>query len=182
MKKKDNRNTVDVRIGDVLKTWVVNTYGTDVITLSKKSNFWMIIKQNLECRPKDYAPVTDRTEYISFVLLRDGKNTKIYTEPDKLHPERTSIRPNMLFRCCITEKGEAIIRRLITEQFYNAFHCYMKGALNNNSEMAIVDAITEFLMDSCHQEFDNRTIARLTKHWYRYRLKNNDDLTIPIFF
>lgn len=182
MNRRDNRNTVDVKVGKLLRNWVVNTYGTDVITLSKHSNFWAIIKQNLTLRPADYQPVEDRSEYISFVLLVNGKDTQAYIAPDRKHPNRTSYQPNMMFRCYLSPKGEAIIRRLINEQFRNAFHCYMKGALNNNSEMTIVDAITEFLTDSKYVDFDNRTIATLTKHWYRYRVKNQDEFMIPIFF
>lgn len=182
MRKKNNRNTVDIKVGKLLRNWVVNTYGTDTITLSKNSNFWMIIKQNLTLRPADYRPVEDRSEYISFVLLVNGKDTQAYRAPDEKNNYRTSYQPNMFFRCYISPKGEAIIRRLINEQFRNAFHCYMKGALNNNPELTIIDAITEFLSDSHYSEFDNKTIAALTKHWYRYRIKNQDEFMIPIFF
>lgn len=182
MKKKDNHNTVDVKVGELQKAWIVKTYGTDVITLSKKSLFWMIIKQNLELRPRDYMPVADRTEYVSFVLLRDSSSTRAYCDPDKDHPNRTSYRVNTLFRCCLSPKGERIISRMIQNQFRNAFHCYMKGALNNNPDLSIVEAVTEFISDSLCYEVNNRTVAAMVKHWYRYRKANNDEFSIPIFF
>lgn len=182
MRKKDNRNTVDVRVGASLKAWIVSTYGTDCITLSAHSNMWMIVKQNLDLRPKLYTPLEDRDEYISFVLLKNGGDTQAYAAPDKAHPNRQSYQPNTLFRCMISEKGENIIRRFLQNQFRNAFHNYMKGAINNNPELSIVDAITEFLIDSKQPVVDNKTVAMLTKDWYRYRKKNDDEFMIPIFF
>ena len=31
--KKDNHNTVDVKVGKFIRSWVVSTYGTDIISL-----------------------------------------------------------------------------------------------------------------------------------------------------
>lgn len=160
--------------------WVMNTYGTDILTLDKDSNLWMIIKQHLDLLPNDWRPVQDRSEYISFVLLTDGSNTKAYREDPEKH--RYSYRPNMLYRCALTEKGEYIVKRFLAKQFKNTFHNYMQGAMNNNPEMKISEAITEFLMDCQQPTIDKKVIAALTKDWYRYRLKNPDCFKIPIFF
>lgn len=182
MKKKDNHNTVDIKVGAFMRAWVMNTYGTDCIKLDRDSNLWLIIKQHLDVVPKEYRPIEDKSEYISFVLLTHGQNTLAYAEPDPKHPGRQQIYVNTLYRCIISPKGENIIRRFLDKQFKNAFHNYMRGAMNNNPEISITDAITEFLEDSRQTNFDNKTIAALTKDWYRYRLKYPDEFSIPIFF
>lgn len=175
--KKDNHNAVDVKVGAFLKKWVVNTYGTDYIRLDKDSNLWSIIKMNLELLPNDYTRIEDRSEYIRFQLLHNSSDTRAYdSATGKVY------QPNMLYRCCISKKGEHIIKRFLDKQFKNTFHNYMKGALNNNDDLAITDAITEFLCDSCQPDFDRKTISTLTKDWYRYRKKYPDEFKITIFF
>ena len=174
--KKDNHNTVDVKVGSFIRNWVVSTYGTDIIKLDKDMNLWSIIKQNLDLLPNDYQPLQDREEYITFVLLADGKDTLAYDS--QKHRE---YRVNTLYRCAISQKGENIIRRFLTKQFKNTFHNYMKGALNNNDALNITEAITEFLTDS-NQVVTEKVVSTLSKDWYRYRMKYPDEFKIPIFF
>ena len=180
--KKDNHNTVDVNVGAFLRQWIVNTYGTDIIRVDKDSNIWYMIKQHLETLPEDYSPLPSRDEYISFVLLTDRSRTTAYAEPTEKHPDRKSYRVNTLYRCSISKRGEYIIRRFLTKQFKNAFHNYMRGALNNNPELSITEAITEFLLDACQADLSKKVISTLCKDWYRYRKKYPDEFKIPIFF
>lgn len=177
MKKKDNHNTVDVKVGTFLKQWVVNVYGSETIKLGKDSNLWSIIKQYLELLPSEYHPLKEKEEYITFVLLKNGGDTHIYDEVKK-----KEIQPNMLYRCHLSERGCNIIRRFLTKQFKNTFHNYMRGAMNNNADISITEAITEFLQDSCQPVIDNKIISTLSKDWYRFRLKYPDEYRIPIFF
>ena len=180
MKDRSTHNTVDVKVGAFMRKWIVGTYGTDCIELDRSSNIWMIIKQNLELTPEDYQPVEDWSEHISFILLRDGSNTVMYRQPTVKNPKKY-LRLNTLYRCSLSSKGENIIVRFLENQFRNTFHNYMRGALNNGTGMSIADAITEFLNDS-RIEFDAKLLSRLTKDWYRFRLKNPDCFSVPIFF
>lgn len=174
--KSDNHNTVDVKVGSFIRNWVVSTYDTDCIKLDKDMNLWSIIKQNLDLLPNDYKPLESKEEYITFVLLADGKDTLAYDPKSN-----REYRVNTLYRCAISQKGENIIRRFLTKQFKNTFHNYMKGALNNNDALSITEAITEFLTDS-HQVVTEKVVSTLSKDWYRYRMKYPDEFKIPIFF
>lgn len=182
MAKRDNHNTVNVRVGSDMRKWIVNAYGTDTIRLDKDMNLWCIIKQHLELLPDGYSGLDDPDEYIAFVLLTDGGNTRAYAGPDARHPYRQSYRVNTLYRCAISERGENIVRRFFKKQFKNCFHNYMRGALNNNPELSITEAITEFLTDAAWPDIDNRIISSLCKDWYRFRQKYPDSFMVPVFF
>ena len=144
---------------------MVCKYVTDGIKLDKDMNLWSIIKQNLDLLPNDYKPLESKEEYITFVLLADGKDTLAYDQKSN-----REYRVNTLYRCAISQKGENIIRRFLTKQFKNTFHNYMKGALNNNDALSITEAITEFLTDY-HQVVTEKEVSTLSKEWYRYRMK-----------
>lgn len=171
-------NTVDVKVGSFLRKWVVATYDSDIIRLDKTSNLWGIIKQSLELLPSDYHSLEDRSEYISFVLLRDSSSTKAYdVERDLVY------RVNTLYRCYISEQGCYRIQRYLEKSFKAAFHIYMVGSVGNNPEMTILEGITQFLLDYNLEEFiDQKMLSRLMKDWYRYRQNNPEKHQIPIFF
>ena len=181
MKKRDDHNTVDVKVGAFMKQWVTNVYGEDPIRLDRDSNLWSIIKQHLDLRPKDYKPLPDKEGYITFILLKDSSNTKAY-RPSASPYEKEEYRVHTLFRCILSERGENMVKRFLAKQFKNTFHNYMRGAMNNNPDISITEAITEFLQDSRQPVIDNKVISTLSKDWYRYRKKYPDEFKIPIFF
>lgn len=181
MKKRDDHNTVDVKVGAFLKQWVINVYGEGPIKLDRDSNLWSIIKQHLDLRPNDYRPIENREEYITFILLKDSSNTKAYRAATSPY-DRSEYRVHTLYRCILSQRGENIVKRFLSKQFKNAFHNYMRGAMNNNPDISITEAITEFLSDSCQPVIDNKIISTLSKDWYRYRQKYPDEFRIPIFF
>jgi len=182
MGKRDDHNTVDVRVGAFLRQWVTNVYGPGPVKLDRDSNLWCIVKQHLDLRPDDYRPVEDPEEYITFVLLKDSSHTTAY-RPASLSPTgRSEYRVHTLYRCILSKRGENIVRRFLQKQFRNTFHSYMRGAMNNNPYISITEAITEFLQDSRQPVIDNRIISTLSKDWYRYRRKYPDEFRIPIFF
>jgi len=176
--KSSSFNTVDVKVGSFIRGWVLATYKSDIIKIDKYSNLWAIIKQSLELLPNDYHPLQDRSEYISFVLLKNSSCTQAYDcEKEK------SFQPNTLYRCYIGEAGCHRIQRFLEKQFKAAFHTYMVGAVGNNSAMTILEGITQFLIDYNLQEYiDKKMLGRLMKDWYRYRQANPDTYDIPIFF
>lgn len=176
--KRKNYNTVDVKVGIFIRSWVLATYKTDIIKIDKYSNLWGYVKNSLRTLPEDYRPVDDRSEYISFVLLANGKSTFAYDrEKDMIY------QPNTLYRCFISDEDTARIVRYFDNQFKAAFHTYMIGAVGNNDAMTIIEGISSFLIDFNLQEYlDKKMLAKLQKDWYRYRQKSEEGYPIPIFF
>ena len=176
--KKKQYNTVEVKVGSFIRDWVLATYKSDLVKIDKYSNLWGVIKNSLDTLPNDYRPLTDKSEYISFVLLANGKDTIAYNrEKDKIY------QPNTLYRCYINEENTARIVRYFENQFKAAFHTYMIGAVGNNDEMTIVEGISSFMIDfNLQGHLDKKMLSRLQKDWYRYRQKCDDGYPIPIFF
>ena len=175
---RNNYNTVDVKVGSFLRGWVLATYQSDVVKLDKSSNLWGIVKQSLELLPNDYHIIEDRSEYISFVLSSENTRSKVYnTETRQVY------HCNSFYRCYISEAGCHRIQRYLEKQFKAAFHVYMVGACGNNTDMSILEGITQFMLDYNLSEYlDNKMLGRLQKDWYRYRQKNSATYSIPIFF
>lgn len=161
-----------------MRAWVLATCKTDVIRLEKFSILWAIVKQNLILEPDHYEPEDDRSEIISIILSSEYSRLKVF-DPKK----NKTYRCNTLYRCYIDDAGSAQIRRYLEREFKAAFHVYMTGALGNNTEMSILEGITQFLMDYGLSEFvTKKRLAMLMKDWYRYRLANPDTCGIPILF
>lgn len=176
--KRENYSTVDVKVGEFMRGWVMSTCKTDVIRLDKYSVLWGIVKQNLVLEPDHWKPEEDRSGTISIVLTSENSRPRVY-DPSR---DRT-LRLNTLYRCYVNDEGSERIKRYLEREFKNAFHVYMVGALGNNSEMNILEGITQFLMDYNLSEFiDKKMLAKLMKDWYRYRVANPETYGIPIFF
>lgn len=176
--KKKQYNTVEVKVGSFIRDWVLATYKSDLVKIDKYSNLWGLIKNSLDTLPNDYRPLTDKSEYISFVLLANGKDTIAYNRvKDKIY------QPNTLYRCYINEENTARIVKYFENQFKAAFHTYMIGAVGNNDEMTIVEGISSFMIDfNLQDHLDKKMLSRLQKDWYRYRQKCDDGYPIPMFF
>ena len=118
-----NGPTADIQVGSFIRQWVISNTGSDTIRLDKRANLWGIVKEHLEIVAPDWAPVTDRSEYISIELLdADGA-----TSYNRIEDRRMYI--NELFRCCLGEEAQAKIRRYLENQFRNAFRIYMTAAM-----------------------------------------------------
>ena len=169
-------STADIKVGAAIHNWVVaNNGGSDVIRLDRRTNLWGIVKQNLDTLPNDYHIIQDRSEYIAVELL-DVHQHKTYN--------RTADREiyiNELYRCYISEAGQAAIRRYLENQIRAAFRVYMISRYSDGQDEQIRHAIGSFLSDF-DLPINNQIIARLSKDWYRYRQKNIEKYEIPIFF
>ena len=135
------RMTVDVKVGLAIKEFILSTNGSDVLDPDKYTILWCLMKQHLVTVPGTYRPLIDRSEYI-YITLRNKNGVKTYSvTKDK----KVSI--STIFYSYITPEGQTVIRRHFEKEFKAAFRNYMKGALNNNPDMKINDAIEEFLND-----------------------------------
>ncbi len=170
-----DRNTVDIEVGKVIRQWTINVYGKDTVLLDRSSNIWFLIKQYLELLPNNYHPLADRSEYISFYLLVDGKDT--LSKRDYL--DRV-LRLNMLYRCYIPPEGQVRIRRYLENQFRASFLIWMQARQEYPVEK-ISHSISDFLL-SVGVDLDNKLLARLQKYWYRWRKNNTESNKVHIFF
>lgn len=168
-------NSVDIKVGSFIREWVMSVTGSDVIHLDKRTNLWGIVRQNLDLLPNDYRTITDRSEYISIELLdSDGKIAYNI-------PANREIWVNELYRCYISDSGQLAVKRYLENQLRNAFRVYMTGRFSDGKKEMITHAIGSFLVDY-NLPMDKTMISRLSKDWYRFRLKNPENPPLPIFF
>lgn len=167
--------TVDIKVGAFIHDWVMAYRKSDLIRLDKTSNMWAILKQNLTIRPNDYSFIRDRSEYIAIELLETHAEKCYNAEEQQL------LCMNELYRCYLSERGQACIRRYLENQFRAHFHVYMVARFSDEASEPIRHAIASFLSDYL-LPVDGRMISRLSKDWYRFRQKNPENYPIPIFF
>lgn len=170
-----NGPTADIQVGSFIRQWVITNTGSDTVRLDKRANLWGIVKENLELLPEDYRPLQDRSEYISFELLDSGSAPYYNRDVDR------KMYINELYRCYIGEDTQAVIRRYLENQFRNAFRIYMTSRYADGSSEKIRSAIASFLLEY-DLPVNPRIIARLSKDWYRWRVKHPMKSPIPIFF
>lgn len=170
-----NGPTADIEVGSFIRQWVIASTGSDTVRLDRRANLWGIIRENLELLPENWNPLEDRSEYISFELLdSDG-------EPSYNRAADRKIYTNELFRCHVNTRAQATIRKYLENQFRNAFRIYMTSRYADDSREKIRHAISSFLLEY-DLPVDATIISRLSKDWYRWRVKNPEKSPIPIFF
>lgn len=167
--------TVDVRVGPILKEYIIASSGSDVLVPEKDTVLWALLKQHLVTCPTTYVPITDRTEYIQ-IALRTTKAAATYS----VVSER-KLLINTLFRSFLTNSGQNVIRRHFAKEFKKSFRDYMKGALNNNSSIQIKDAIEKFCEDN-KVTMNKISYEMLKKDWYRFSKKNNAQSVCTLIF
>lgn len=167
--------TADLQVGTFFKDWIVSVNGSEVVTLDERSNLWGLVASYLEKPAQPWAPLKDRTGYISIQLLNcDGK-------PRWNIPEQDMIYVNEEYRFAISQAGQASICRYLKNQLYGVFRAYMVGRFSDDDSEPIRHAIGSFLCDF-NLPINDTIISNLSKAWYRYRQKNPINNSIPIFF
>ncbi len=156
--------TVDVKVGRALREFVISTKGNDILVPEKNSLLWGILKQHLVVSATGYTPIPEEEEkeYIR-VAVRYTHSAVTYSVPS-----RKKIQVNTLFRTFLSSKGECIIRRHLSRELRKSFRDYMRGCLNNNPDIQIVEAIRRFCTESNIEPDNIITIEALRKDWYRY--------------
>jgi hypothetical protein len=166
---------VDVKVGRTLKDFIVHSNGSDILSPEKDTVLWCLVKQHLLTVPGSYTSLSDRSEYIQIELLKKhGAQTFSAVEGKK-------IQVNTLFRTYFDKNGQEVIRKHFNKHFKNVFRTYMAGCLNNNPDIKVIEAITEFLLDN-EINVNPKDLQKLQKDWYRHRLKLEGKKICPICF
>lgn len=157
--------TISVHTGRVLREFVMATKGSDLLTPSKDSLLWGLVKQHL-CTWKDRSvKAHDPNECIRIAIKSSNGLVSYNASSRKAECFRSQ------YRCYLSAKGERIIQRYLKKEFKKTFRDYMTGCLGNNPDITIVEAIEEFLTDFHVTPDMVITVESLRKDWYRYSLK-----------
>jgi hypothetical protein len=168
------QQTVDVKVGKILKEYILSTNGSDVLVVEKASVLWGLILQHLvgirdlfNQDGADYVPIRaeECAEYIKITIL-DSSHWKTYSVEEK-----KCLKIHTDVRCFLSRRGQNIVRRFLYKEFRKTFIDYMRGALNNNCDLQQKEAIYEFCTDH-DLSLDNITLDALQKSWYRWKKKH----------
>ena len=165
MGKEDNIMTVDVKVSRPIREYVLSINdGSDLIKPERGSLLWGLIKLHLDLVPETYRPVPPdkRQDYIRIALYRT-RSTRSYNVNTGRNME-----VNTLFRNYLNEEGQRAVSDHITRGFKQTFRAYMGGALGNNPDLTIHDAVYEFCSDY-NISMDSITYDMLRKDWYRFK-------------
>ena len=176
MGKEDNIMTVDVKVSRPIREYVLSINdGSDLIKPERGSLLWGLIKLHLDLVPETYRPVPPdkRQDYIRIALYRT-RSTKSYTVNTGRNME-----VNTLFRNYLNEEGQRAVSDHIARGFKQTFRAYMGGALGNNPDLTIHDAVYEFCSDY-NISMDSITYDMLRKDWYRFKKRCPGPGLIPV--
>ena len=176
MGKNDNTQTVQVKVSRAIREYILSiNEGSDIVVPDKRSLLWGLVKMHLDLVPVGYIPVPLKAQddFIRISLLK-SRRTKSYSIP-----KNRVLEVNTLFRNHLTEDGQKAIADYLSRSFKQVFRAYMAGALSNNPELQIKDAILEFCSDH-NISMDDITYSALRKDWFRYRKRCSRCGNFPI--
>ena len=163
---------VAVRVHPALREYITCTHnGADTIYPDRGSRLWGLVSMHLTVQPATRTDEDPSDCCIKVAIFNSHAQTWCM---DKKKP----IYQDTLFRNYLTPKGQKAIARHLMDDFKQTFRAYMNGAISNNEQLSITDAIDEFCNDykiSCEQ----LTYDMLRKDWYRYRMKSVDGEKAP---
>jgi len=167
---------VDVRVPAALREYVVCVNGGSTLLVpSKFSVLWGLLKQHLfTCKRWRPVPRDERGQYIQ-IALRNVKAAKTWN-----CASQKKIEINVLYRFYLDERGQGVIVRYLDACFKASFRDYMIGALSNNVNLSITDAINGFCSDYDITE-EKVLDTTLRKDWFRFKKrqqKNNNLISI----
>lgn len=176
MGKEDNIMTVDVKVNRSIREYVLSINdGSDLIKPERGSLLWGLIKLHLDLVPETYRPVPPdkRQDYIRIALYRT-RSTRSYNVNTGRNME-----VNTLFRNYLNEEGQRAVSDHIARGFKQTFRAYMGGALGNNPDLTIHDAVYEFCSDY-NISMNSITYDMLRKDWYRFKKRCPGPGLIPV--
>lgn len=167
--------TVTVKVLPALKAYLLAVNeGSDVIVPSRESRLWGLVKTHLDLVPPDFRPTpaagtTDTIRIAVYTIHRRNYN----------HPSRKVIVTDSLWRSYLTEDGQRVVADYLMRFFKQSYRSYMTGALGNNDDLKIHDAILNFCQ--LHKiDMDLVTYEMLRKDWFRFRRRHPEGYVIPI--
>ena len=170
-----DRALVNVKVHPALREYILSiNSGSDVILPMKHSRLWGLVKMYLEPIPSDYRPVPPEgsEDSIRVALYRTGR-------PVWSVPEKKVVTVHTLYRDHLSDEGQRAVARHLMHHFKQTFRAYMNGALSNNPDLDISEAIDEFCSDY-HIENEKITIEMLRKDWYRFRQRCSNGSPVAV--
>lgn len=171
MKRNDDISTVSVQVSPAIREYILSiNLGSDILMVGRESLLWGIVKMQLDLIPSGYRPVPTegRTGEIRIALLKSRCDKVFNVNLNKV------AEINTLFRNYLTASGQKAVCNYLDKQFHQTFRAYMGGALNNNPDLSIHEAIYEFASDY-NIELEHISYDALRKDWYRFKKRNQDE-------
>lgn len=171
----NNAQTVTVKASPVIRAYVLAVNGgSDTIFPSRESRLWGLVKMHLATIPPDYkpTPVGGDESCIRIGIYKTKRQ-------EYNRNARRVIYQETLFRDYLTPAGQKAIADYLTRYFKQTFRSYMSGALGNNDELSIHDAIHQFCT-LYKINMDIITYEMLRKDWFRFRRRHPAGYVIPI--
>ena len=169
--------TVSVRVHPALREYLLAiNNNSDIIFPKWGGRLQGLLAMYLTNVPSGYkpAPISGRPDEIRIVLHNGKKKTWSYMKG-------RIFEVNPLFIAYITDTGQRVIADHLMDGFKQTFRAYMEGALGNNTELSIKEAIEEFCNDYSI-ELEHVTYDMLRKDWYRYRARKEEDPSRPLIY
>lgn len=152
------RNYVSVQVDSIIREFIIDTHGSDVIKLKERDSISRIIRYHLKTSPADKIK-PDKLESTVFIELSDSKSTKHLCDGEKIYI-------NMLYRWFLTAEAQREINSELNKRFKQVFFNFMRGVYAANPEIQQKDAIYLFC-DTHNLTLDNVNFEMLKKAWYR---------------
>lgn len=166
--KRDNEPMiVSVQVHPALREYLmcVNN-GATTIYPERGTRLWGLVSMHLSVQPATAVPGNDPQKCINVAIFNSHA-------PTWCMDKKRTIYQDTLFRNHLTPKGQRAVARHLMDDFKQTFRAYMTGALSNNAQLNITDAIDEFCNDYGITT-EQLTYDMLRKDWYRFRLKSQD--------
>lgn len=173
-RNKQDHMTVLVKVHPALKEYIVSINSGDTIYPERGSHLWGLVSMHLQLTPPDYTPTPDTStpdDCIRIALFDSHARTWC-------NDLNRTIWQNSIFRNHLGPKAQRAIARHLMADFKHTFRAYMTGAINNNPDISIAEAIDEFCSDY-HITMQQLTVDLLRKDWYRWRMLNQGQATAP---
>lgn len=168
------RQSVNVDLGHRINGYIISTNNNSPIVIpSKGSVLWGLLKQYVECVPSDYM-LGKSTGKITIILPK-GIFSGVYSAT-----ENRRYNCNMEYRCYISGKGTAALRRHFGKLFKGSFHVFMTAYFIARPDATITDAIYNFIdyyNIGCDDDYN--TYELLRKDWWLWRKKTKKQSVSP---
>lgn len=171
---KHEHMTALVKVHPALREYLVAVNSGDTIHPERGSHLWGLISMHLQLTPPDYTPTPDTStpdDCIRIALFDSHARTWC-------NDLSRTIWQDSIFRNHLDPKAQRAIARHLMADFKHTFRAYMTGAMNNNPDISIAEAIDEFCSDY-RITMQHLTIDLLRKDWYRWRMINQGQTVAP---